>query len=355
MAFDFFPKTKEELSTATKKYNPTVREELLRIFVYLKKKYPKLETPINMDLTKKTSLNISRILQEEIKIETIKRQNNIKKISMKYGNGSSGNRGVNNRGNLFEPLFAKSLLDWWSGKKISNQNILKAIEHINTTYDMKKSKSFRVDVVGGKNTKRPVVFSPEILISNPNPSGGDFNVGESVTDITITLDKKVIYLSLKMGNTVTFFNVGVRTVLTPEEIKKGSIKNSEGKKLLKLFGINEKLFCDVFNGKLKRGVVQRGRVDSNKMKKLLQSGIGYGYHIIHKLGSTIKSKEMNESMMKKSANVGQCTIYYGGKTGVGKRIDMEMSSGIYSFKLNIRDTQGKDGYPTRLMCDFTYK
>ena len=25
----------------------------------------------------------------------------------------------------------------------------------------------------------------------------------------------------------------------------------------------------------------------------------------------------------------------------------------YKFKLNIRDTQGKDGYPTRMMCDFT--
>jgi hypothetical protein len=32
-----------------------------------------------------------------------------------------------------------------------------------------------------------------------------------------------------------------------------------------------------------------------------------------------------------------------------------MSSSIYKFSLNIRDTQGKDGYPTRLMCDFKYK
>ncbi len=32
---------------------------------------------------------------------------------------------------------------------------------------------------------------------------------------------------------------------------------------------------------------------------------------------------------------------------------MEMSSPNYKFKLNIRDTQGKDGYPTRMMCDFT--
>ena len=48
-------------------------------------------------------------------------------------------------------------------------------------------------------------------------------------------------------------------------------------------------------------------------------------------------------------------IYLIGKTGTGKRINMEMSSSVYKFSLNIRDTQGKDGYPTRLMCDFKYK
>ncbi len=41
-----------------------------------------------------------------------------------------------------------------------------------------------------------------------------------------------------------------------------------------------------------------------------------------------------------------------GKKGKGKRIDMEFESAYYQFKLNIRDTQGKDGYPTRMMCDF---
>ena len=44
-----------------------------------------------------------------------------------------------------------------------------------------------------------------------------------------------------------------------------------------------------------------------------------------------------------------------GKGGKGKRIDMEMESATYKFKINIRDTQGKDGYPTRMMCDFSYK
>ena len=67
----------------------------------------------------------------------------------------------------------------------------------------------------------------------------------------------------------------------------------------------------------------------------------------------VLSKKMDESSMKAAAKVGTCIIHYGGKTGKGKGIDMEMSSPYYKFKINIRDTQGKDGYPTRMMCDFT--
>ena len=57
--------------------------------------------------------------------------------------------------------------------------------------------------------------------------------------------------------------------------------------------------------------------------------------------------------MQSAAKGGKCVVHYGGKGGRGKRIDMELSSKYYRFKLNIRDTQGRDGYPTRMMCDFT--
>ena len=60
-------------------------------------------------------------------------------------------------------------------------------------------------------------------------------------------------------------------------------------------------------------------------------------------------------MMKESARVGAVRIFYGGKGGRAKRIDIEMESKFYSFKINIRDTQGTDGYPTRMMCDFKPK
>ena len=88
--------------------------ELYLLYTYLKDKYPKLETPINLDIQKKGKVNVSRQLQEDTTIKKIQTGANIS-LSLKFGNGSSGNRGVNNRGNLFEPEFAKAfvgLVEW---------------------------------------------------------------------------------------------------------------------------------------------------------------------------------------------------------------------------------------------------
>jgi len=351
MAYDFFPKTAKELTAKTKSHPPQVQGELFILLDYLKTKFPKLETPINLDLSKKSSVNISRSIQEDISLVKIKNEAKLTSLSMKFGNGSSGNRGVNNRGNLFEPEFADALMKWWSGETISDAAMAAAILDLDKTYKLKKSKTFKVDVVGGENTKRPLLYDNKLRLSNPKGVG--YNIGESVTDLTVHTDTQEIYLSLKLGTTTTFFNVGVRTVIPPDDIKAYNIQNPDGKKLLEAFGINEKLFCDIFNGRLKKPVVENVRL--TKLNELMKTGIGEGYHIIHKLSGGIKSKKMDRSALDKASRVSTATIYYGGKTGIGKRVDIEMESPTYKFKLNIRDTQGKDGYPTRLMCDFSYK
>ena len=352
MAYDIFPKNEEELKSKIRSYSLDVQIELILVYRYLKKKYPKVDIPINLDASKRTSVNISRILQEDTKISTIKSDNKITKLSMKFGNGSSGNRGVNNRGNNFEPQFAYELNRWWEGETINDSQMLAAIENLDKTYKLTKQKTLEVDLKGGSNTKRPLIFNPNIRISNPKGSGTD--VGESVTDITLTSGDQTIYLSLKLGTTVTFFNVGVRTILSPNDIKSYNIKG-DGKKLLDLFSIDETLFCDVFNGKLSRSQKVNVKINAAAVTMLLQSGIGEGYHIIHKLSGKILSKKMDRAALIKASNISSAIIYYGGKGGSGKRIDIEMESATYKFKLNIRDTQGLDGYPTRLMCDFSYK
>lgn len=361
MAYDFFPKKTSEITETLEKSNWNIENisEVVSLFTHLKKKFSSVETPINIDKAQKSVINISRSLQEEIAIPSISSNLKLKKIKPKFGNGSSGNRGVNNRGNLFEPQFADSFIDWWNGKNITNAAMRDAIEDIYKTYNLKQTNEILIDIVGGENTRRPLTFTGGGIVL-ANPKGTGFNVGASVTDITLEpKGMKPIFLSLKLGKTTTFFNVGVKTILTKQEIQSNSIKNRNGLILLKTFGIDPLLFSDVFNGvkiSNNKRVVSNPRFDKSTIEKLLRSGIGHGYHIVHKMGSTIISKKMDEAAMRKASTIsGTYTIYYGGKTGTGKRIDVEFESATYSFKINLRDTQGTDGYPTRMMCDFSYK
>lgn len=354
MAYDFFPKTEKELRSKIMKFPDQNRTEIVALFDFMKKKFKSVETPINIDLKKQSNVNVTRQLQGMITESQIKSGAKLNKVKIKFGNGSSGNRGVNNRGNLFEPAFAKAMIDWYAGEKVADKSMLDAIEDMDKIYDLAKNKNFAVVEEGGENTRRPLQFGGGgIYLANPKGSGTD--VGKSVTDLTIKTDKNDIYLSLKLGTTTTFFNVGVRTILTPNEIKLGEITNKDGLKLLNLFGIDQKKFCQIFNGELSGGEkVTNAPYNKSGMKKLLETGIGHNYHIIHKMRNKILSKKMDANAMKKAASTGAMTIHYGGKTGTGKRIDMELQSSSYKFKINIRDTQGKDGYPTRMMCDFTY-
>lgn len=352
-AYSFFPKSEIEISKEVPK---DIVQEVKQLFAFLKKKFPSVDSPINMDLKSPRVVNVTRALQTEIELSAIISGAKLDKVKIKFGNGSSGNRGVANRGNLFEPMFADAIVAWWDGEAIADANIAAAINDLDKTYNLKKSKSLKVNVVGGENTKRPLQFSSnKIVLANTKGSG--FDIGESVTDITLVTDSQEIYLSLKLGSTTTFFNVGVKTILTTQEIKAGKIENEKGLNLLKIFGIDPVKFANVFNGKHKKADIDRNaEFDAAKMTALLQSGIGYGYHIIHKMTNNIVSKQMDKAAMVKAAKpIGKVIVYYGGKTGRGKRVDVEFESASYNFKINIRDTQGKDGFPTRMMCDFTAK
>ena len=351
--YTFFPKTEDDISTTLSHWPHENVNDVISLFNLLKNKGD--DTPINIDLKKQKDINVSRSFKSQFDINDIKNQSSLKKVRIKFGNGSKGNRGSNNRGNAFETLFANNLNKWFSegNEAVEDKEILKSILDLDKIYNLSNSKTLTVNVVGGENTKRPLDFSGQITVSNKKGTGND--IGESVTDITLIKDDGTkIYLSLKFETTTTFFNVGVRTKLTPKEIKEGKIQNIDGLKLLDLFGIDNERFCSIFNDDVK---TQSGKVitrpNSSAIKTLLESGIGYGYHVIHKMRKQVYSKKMDAAAMSAAAKVGTCTVYYGGKTGKGKRIDMEMQSKYYKFKINIRDTQRKDGYPTRMMCDFT--
>jgi len=363
MAYTLFPKTTTEIIKNCSR-SPDKAADIVELFNFLKKKFKQVQTPINIDTKVLGIVNVSRELQGMIEMRDIIREAKLTKIKIKFGAGSAGNRGVNNRGNLFENAFANGIRNKWDEQKDSTDfSIKKAVEELSKIHKFNKLKSLIVKEEGAQNTKRPLKFTPGPFISSPTNS---LDIGPAVTDLTLheakTIDKAntsnvIAYLSLKLGNTTTFFNIGVKTILTRKEIETGRVKNSDGLKLLKMFGIDNKLFCQIFNGSLKKGVVKNtyGSINKTYLESFLQSGMGYGFTVVHKLSQGIKVFKIDKNYMTSATRPSSCIVYYGGKTGTGKRIDMEIKTSKYNMKINIRDTQGKDGYPTRIMGDFTYR
>jgi hypothetical protein len=358
MAYTFFPKSATEIKTTLKKADVKKVNEIIDLYAYLKKKYPKIEKLINIDPQKIVPVNVTRQLQAVTDIPKILREAKLKTIKLKFGDGSSGGRGVGNKGNAYEGILAKAIESWWAGEKVES-SLMQTIEKISKLHNLKKCKNLKVNMVGELNNKRPFTFTSNgVIIGSKIPISNN-NLGPVVTDITLECDKKQVYLSLKTGTTVTFFNSGIKTVLSPSEIKTGKITNENGLKILKMFNIHDALFCDIFNGKLKQGYSDdvwktMSSTQKTQLKNFLESGIGHGYTIVHKLTSDTKVYNIDERYMEDAATPTSCIVYYGGKGGAGKRIDMEIKTKHYILKLNMRDTQGGDGYPTRMMCDYTY-
>ena len=146
MAYDFFPKDKGEILRRLGSWKEDNVKEVERLFDMLKSEIPE---PINIDVGQKTLVNVSRQLQGKFDINLIRSKANLKIVKIKFGNGSSGNRGVNNRGNLFETNFADALNAWWAGDEVNDKVMLEAINDLDKTYNIKKNKTFKVDVVGG--------------------------------------------------------------------------------------------------------------------------------------------------------------------------------------------------------------
>jgi len=358
MAYTVFPKSAKEIRAL--KTDKTKIQEILQLYTFLTRKYKMVSDPINIDPNKISVVNVTRDLQPLTEINAIKTGSKLSSIKIKFGNGSKGGRGANNKGNLFERQYVEALRDYHAGEDLKDKSLQPSIEGLYKMYKLSRYKDLEVEAVGELNVRRPLIFGPDIVMKAQGQQGN--NLGPIVTDITLKNKKggkDVLYLSLKSTGTTTFFNVGVKTILTTQEIKAGVIKNPNGNRILKMFGIDKDDFCEIFNGTMKQGYSKNvwptmSSLQKNQLEKLLQSGIGHGYHVIHKIGGTIKSQKIDEAYMRQAAKPTSLTLFYGGSGGKGKRINMEIVTSKYLLTLNIRDTQGGDGYPTRLMGDFKY-
>ena len=358
-AFSVFPTTEDEIS------NQKVKE-IYRIIMA----YPglKLNDPIVLDPKSPNTLKISRSLQRDAKfIEYLNNELDIELdgltggkyngISILWGEGSRGGRGIKSKGLGFEGELEADL-NLLNAEGISESNkdqFLYPDLMIEMSKELGlKQGNFKVIPEGGKNQSRPLSFEsggPEVKFSQGSAA-------ETLTDITIDKENKKYYLSAKYGNTLTFFNSGVTKFLPASEIKEGKITNSNGIALLDTFGIDNETFCKVFNdypdanfSKLNGAST---KYDLSKIKNLVKSGIGEGYYMVKAGGKSTQFAKINSDYTDTASDVSTPTIYYGGIGGNGKRVDVTFESPTYSFKINIRNKQG-GLYPSHIMCDYTKK
>ena len=212
---------------------------------------------------------------------------------------------------------------------------------------------------GSANQSRPIKADGKGFIIS-TPGGATNDIGSTVTDITYLygISKKPVYLSLKYGPTLTFFNSGVGDFFPSSEVIAQNITTQSGLNLLKMFDIDPLLFCKSFQSRTTALPNMTAKnIDKGEIKKLLKSGIGYGYWMVHNDGKgNVDWYPMTEQYMNDSATItGNVQIYYGRMNGKGIGVNMTCESTNYKFTFNIRNKQASGAFPTHMMCDYKKK
>lgn len=183
----------------------------------------------------------------------------------------------------------------------------------------------------------------------------------------IVLDNKY-RISAKGGKTVTFGNPGTAKFF-PEN--NGVLDcNERGELLLKTFQIEVSEFLDVFNqypyySGYSLNVTDK--VNINNLSSLIKAYIGNPDYMIHgyKRGSekkiffTHKKASYNDMALIRMtpkiinllSDVENVIVYYGGKRGRGKRVDIEVTNRYVTLKFNFRN-KNEGVFPKNLMCDY---
>ena len=285
-----------------------------------------------------------------------------------FGGQIKGGKKIN-MGNQYEDDLTQALIDYCGGQKPKKYS-----EHVNTIVSalVEKYGSAPTKAIGegGKNQKRPLKKTGSNIIISAGGATTN-NIGSTLTDITLEIDGKPVYISVKFGSTLSFFNCGIKgggkdsLALFPEaKLKNGEIPD-DGQKYLEMFGIDHEKFLAVFEdyGK-KSGTTVEDHIErttlstqgKQALQNLIKSGVGYGYWMCHYTGSALKFYEIDQDYMNKAATlVGNTVeINYGGAGGKGKRIDMLFETQSYEFKFNVRNKQG-GVYPTHTNGDYYKK
>lgn len=369
MAYNLFPSSEDEIRTIYSDTNHQEKTEVVcKLYNFLSEKH---ETPLALNPDHQPNFNsvkiirnayfdikpIEEILETQFTIDKVVANIPDIKLNITFGDGSRGNRGINNRGNSFESELSDDMNRYFDSVDHSPkfdgfiQDFDKIADGLEN-YDVRFSEQ-----LGGLNNKRPLVF----LDDNPLIGGYMDDIGDVVTDVNVQLDGITHYLSLKMGGTTTFFNSGVSKILPSDEITSGRILNINGQKLLDTLGIHNESFCNVFNDyQISETKIRSPKLEvehtgnKDKIENLLKSGIGYGYTMVHlEKGTDTHVFPVNRDTVEKVSKVNSMVVSYP-TNGSAKRVDVHVETDYLKLKFNIRNKQG-GLYPTHVMCDYKWK
>jgi hypothetical protein len=278
-----------------------------------------------------------------------------------------------NLGNEFEDHWQKDSKKFLEGH-VDGPRYISKIKEINERFERETGLALADTVKeADANKPRPLAMSGNNIVVS---AGGILSeeMGSTLTDITYFYgsSRTPKYLSLKFGPSVTFFNCGVRggkkdslPMFLEDELKSYNIKAAAGKRFLEIFGIDPVRFCQSFadyprSSPIPNHMEVSRTYDKSAIEALLKSGIGRGYTMIHNTGTRgnahgVKVYDVDASYMRQASTLmGGVTIYYGGRDGKGKRVDMVCESSKYKFSFNIRNKQGGQ-FPSHVMCDYITK
>ena len=217
--------------------------------------------------------------------------------------------------------------------------------------------NFEIKEEGKKNQKRSLIFTPDgPLISTPKGQ----SVAETLTDLTLIVDNKPKYISLKFGDTLTFFNSGTKSTFTDKEILEGKITNPNGVALLEMLGINNELFCRVFNeyeedksGTNFKEFEKEETPDQQKLFNFMESGIGSGYYMLKgSLKGNYDFFIIDDTYLNSAATLtSKISVEYGGRGGTAKRVNARFTTEKYKIEINIRNKQGGIA-PSHIMANY---
>ena len=363
MAYNLIPSTFSDAGASVKHMDNAAAAEGLRLWNYLVDTYG-MNNPLAFDPSNKKQVKISRALQTEFTKAEIKKKLKITTLKVDFGDGSRGNRGSGNQGNLFEQQLEAGINDWIETSELANNKYKDFIYGLVKHYHLEDCIAVRVIAEGGENKKRPMsLVNGHWKIGTASLSTG-YEIGSTITDLTLESKCKgkplhKYYLSLKTSGTTTLSNLGLKTNVFPvDQVKEGKITTNDGIALMKTFGLDEATFCATFN-QYQSGNKNYKVVDAspnyNKplLQELIKGSLGYGYHYVHLNKGKIKHMEITERFLNQAANVTNVRISYGGETGGAKRVNIHMTTPLLDMTFNIRNTsdRGTTSDPDRVYPD----